>query len=64
MYILVVAVIYHSSFPLNLVCRAFGSLHVRYYTRACACPFYVSSYISFGRFVTSYVLPAAIRIVI
>jgi hypothetical protein len=30
--------------PLNFVRRLFGNLHVRYYTRACACPLYVPSY--------------------
>ncbi len=34
--------------PLHLVYRSFGNLHVRYYTRACACPLYVPSYIFFA----------------
>jgi len=30
--------------PLNFDRRLFGNLHVRYYTRACACPLYVPSH--------------------
>jgi len=33
-------------FSLHLEYRYFGNLHVRNYTRACACPLYVPSYVS------------------
>ena len=48
--------------PLNFVRQLFGNLHVRYYTRACACPLYVPSYLHlhlFDRFDTPYVSPIA-----